>query len=140
MTRTLNLVSVLLAMTAFAIQPAAAETVGQDEYMNSCAQCHGAGGKGDGPMVGFLTGTMPDLTTLAAENGGVFPITRVYSMIQGAAEPGAHGTREMPIWGNRYRVQGEAAGNPDFSLSEAETYARFRILALVEYLSTIQAE
>ncbi|MBT8457511.1 MAG: cytochrome c [Rhodobacteraceae bacterium] len=118
----------------------AQQSIGQQEYMNSCAQCHGVDGTGGGPMVGYLTGSMPDLTTLQSENDGVFPVTKVYSVIDGTMAGGSHGSREMPIWGNRYRFKGAAAANPDFSTDEAETFTRFRILALTEYVSTLQQD
>lgn len=118
--------------------PIAAETMGQSEYMSSCAACHGADGKGSGPMVGHLMGSVPDLTQLSSANDGVFPVTKVYSTIDGTMNVGPHGSREMPIWGNRYQARGAAGANPDFAAAEAETFATFRILALTEYLASIQ--
>ncbi len=125
---------------AAALLPAAAsaQSVGETEYMNSCAACHGPDGTGGGPMAGFLTGSLPDLTRLSAGNGGVFPVTKVYSTIDGTMTSGPHGTREMPVWGNRYQVRGSQGANPDFRREEAEVFARFRILALTEYLAGIQ--
>ena len=127
-----------LALSVFVAGPMAAETVGQSEYMSSCAACHGADGKGAGPMVGYLMGSVPDLTQLSSANGGVFPVTKVYSTIDGTMEVGSHGSREMPIWGNRYQLRGAAGANPDFAASQAETFATFRILALTEYLASLQ--
>lgn len=135
MKRTLS--AVLLGVLFF---PAAAtaQSTGEIEYMNSCVSCHGASGAGDGPIAGFLSGSLPDLTQLSANNNGVFPVTMVYSTIDGTITTGPHGTREMPVWGNRYRVRGEQLANPDFSTDEAMVFARFRILALTEYLAGIQ--
>jgi mono/diheme cytochrome c family protein len=132
----------LAALVAFALSAAAAgaQSIGEREYMNSCASCHGPDGKGDGPLAGFLTTALPDLTQLAKDNGGVFPVASMYSMIEGVGAPGPHGSREMPAWGDRYRIAGEAVANPDFDTDEAEVYARFRILALIEHLSTLQEE
>ena len=48
--------------------------VGKREYQANCANCHGVGGKGDGPIADLLTKKATDLTTLAKKNGGVFPI------------------------------------------------------------------
>jgi len=89
-------------------------------------------------MAAYLTGSIPNLTQLAAGNDGVFPVTMVYSTIEGANSPSPHGTREMPAWGNRYLVRGAEVANPDFRNQEAEVYARFRILALTEYLAGLQ--
>jgi mono/diheme cytochrome c family protein len=77
-------------------------TIGQAEYMNSCAQCHGAGGKGDGIIAGYLNAAMPDLTQIQKNNDGVFPVTRMYATIEGNLDIGAHGSSEMPAWGLRY--------------------------------------
>lgn len=127
-----------LVLTAMISGPLAAESMGQSEFMSSCAACHGADGKGNGPMVGHLMGSVPDLTQLSSGNEGVFPITKVYSTIDGTTNIGSHGSREMPIWGNRYKARGAAGANPDFAAAEAETFATFRILALTEYLASIQ--
>ena len=89
-------------------------------------------------MVGYLMGSLPDLTKLSEGNGGVFPVTKVFSTIDGTMTSGPHGTREMPVWGQRYTRQGAAGANPDFRADEAEVFTRFRILALTEYLASIQ--
>jgi mono/diheme cytochrome c family protein len=65
-----------------------------------CAVCHGQDGKGGGPMAKFLKVTTPDLTRIAARNGGTFPLARIQKAISGEQQiPGGHGTREMPVWG-----------------------------------------
>ncbi|OAN70268.1 hypothetical protein A8B78_20940 [Jannaschia sp. EhC01] len=117
-----------------------AQQIGQLEYMDSCAQCHGASGTGDGPLAGYLNVSLPDLTALQSQNGGVFPVTSVYQIIEGPVSSGAHGTSDMPAWGNRFQARGRLVANPDFSTTEAEIYARFRILALIEYLAGIQQD
>ena len=114
------------------------QSLGEAEFMNSCATCHGVDGTGAGPMAGYLSGSIPDLTMLSDQNGGVFPVTNVYTTIDGTNTTGPHGSREMPIWGQRYSFQGKASANPDFRAEEAEVFARFRILALTEYLASIQ--
>ena len=56
---------------------------GAAAYAANCAMCHGAGGKGDGPLAADL-GTAPqDLTLLSRENDGDFPVNRVLSYIDG---------------------------------------------------------
>ena len=120
---------------------AQAQAIGQDEYMNSCAACHGASGMGDGPLAGHLNTTIPDLTMLQSRSGGVFPVTAVYRIIDGTDTSGAHGSSDMPAWGQRYRAAGAAVANTDLMpMAEAETYARFRILAVIEYLASIQQQ
>ena len=116
--------------------------MGEYEYLNSCAACHGASGKGDGPVTDFLSGASPsDLTVLQKNNGGVFPLLAVYDTIGGTDVASVHGSRDMPIWGNRFRQRLDKSDVPDsFSTLETELYVHARILALVEYLAGIQAE
>ena len=74
--------------------------VGKAEFQSSCASCHGADGRGKGPVSGLLKVPPPDLTILAKNNNGVFPTNAIYETIYGSKIISAHGTREMPIWGN----------------------------------------
>jgi mono/diheme cytochrome c family protein len=110
---------------------------GQYEYMNSCAQCHGADGTGGGPMAGFLTAGLPDLTQLSVGNGGVFPVRRIYEVIEGSQDIGPHGSREMPAWGGRYQAASDGQMGADIGVSR-DVYVRTRILALIEYLDSLQ--
>lgn len=50
---------------------------GRWDYQNSCASCHGASGRGDGPLVRYLVTPPTDLSRLAQRNGGVFPRERL---------------------------------------------------------------
>ena len=110
--------------------------IGEFEYLNSCASCHGVDGKGAGPLADLLSTTVPNLTELQSANGGVFPVSRVYETIDGSAEVAAHGVREMPVWGMRYMER--AHESADLAPTAADAYPRMRILSLIEYLSTIQ--
>lgn len=112
--------------------------LGKREYENSCAVCHGLKGKGDGPLAGIIATRVSDLTTLAARNNGVFPLSRVYDSIEGTADVKAHGPRDMPVWGARYRVQAaEHYVDVDY---DARAVVRTRILAIAEYLYRLQAK
>ncbi len=115
-------------------------SLGQHEYMNSCAHCHGADGRGQGPLAGYLNTAMPDLTTLQRDNGGVFPFARLYEVVDGRVDVGAHGTREMPAWGRRYDRDAPGLMGEMWSPGDREAFVRGRILALVEYISTLQAD
>ena len=114
---------------------------GKREFDANCASCHGMDAKGRGPVAGFLTKNPPDLTVLARQNGGVFPMDRLYRTIDGrdlpeGAQGGPHGSREMPIWGRDYRVRdGEYFGDAPY---DADAMVRGRILGLLEYLSRLQ--
>ena len=129
------------AVAGFFATQALAISLGEFEYQNSCSQCHGTSGKGDGPVTDFLSGAAPsDLTMLQQNNGGVFPVNAVYTLIDGSMTEGVHGTRDMPMWGNRYRARSLDSPDYAFSPEATEAYVRTRILSLIEYLSTIQAE
>ena len=110
--------------------------VGKREYDNNCASCHGRDGKGGGPFVELLKRSPPDLTTLAKRNGGVFPMARVYEVIEGAGA--GHGSRDMPVWGQEYSTR--AADYYMDAPYNSEAYVRARILALAEYLSRLQVK
>ena len=111
---------------------------GQAEYMNSCAQCHGPGGKGDGVIAGMLNTSLPDLTQLQKNNAGVFPVAALYGLIDGTDTSGAHGSTDMPAWGMRYSFDAPEMLGWDYSEADRNTFVRTRILALIEYLSTMQ--
>lgn len=110
---------------------------GRIEFQRSCASCHGASGKGDGPVVPYLQKSPPDLTQLAKRNQGVFPFQRLYDVIEGGKLP-AHGTRDMPVWGMQYRMEdGEHYSDSNMPY-DPEALVRSRILALLEYLNRVQ--
>ncbi|MGB8622599.1 MAG: c-type cytochrome [Paracoccaceae bacterium] len=113
---------------------------GQREYMSSCAQCHGASGKGDGFLAGYLNTPVPDLTTLKKNNGGVFPVASLYGIIDGSDVSGIHGTSDMPAWGMRYGRQAGRMLGREFSPRDEEFFIRGRILSLIEYIDTLQVE
>jgi mono/diheme cytochrome c family protein len=124
-----------LALASAGVMAQQRVDMGKREYDNNCAACHGSSGKGNGPYAELLRKSPPDLTMMAKRNGGVFPMSRAYEVIEGAGV--GHGTRDMPIWGQDYSVKAaeyymDVPYNP-------EAYVRTRILALVEYLNRLQA-
>ncbi len=68
-------------------------------YKAYCASCHGLDGKGSGPAATALKTKLPDLTTLAKNNGGKFPSDHVSQVIVGESLVVAHGNQQMPVWG-----------------------------------------
>ncbi len=72
---------------------------GPEMFKTYCAACHGQTGKGDGPAAAALKVPATDLTQLAKNNGGKFPDMKVVSTIRGDANLPAHGSKEMPVWG-----------------------------------------
>lgn len=119
--------------------------VGWAEFKASCASCHGQDGKGNGPISGQLKVPPADLTILAKKNNGVFPVGAVYEAIDGSKLVAAHGTREMPIWGERFNPimnLPHTVDPPYDALDPArdlrEGIVRARILAVIDYLNRIQ--
>ena len=66
-------------------------------------------------------------------------MTKAYSIIEGTADVRVHGARDMPVWGSRFRARFDDDEYESFSGTETEEFVTARILALIEYLSTIQA-
>ena len=100
-------------------------TDAQQMFDSYCAVCHGKTGVGNGPAAAALTKAPADLTKIGARNGGKFPEVRVKRYIEGLDEVAAHGSRDMPMWGELFR-----ALNRDT--------AQLRIQALSDHLKKMQ--
>lgn len=136
----LVLASAATASAALA-QDATIAAAGAAEYRISCATCHGDDARGDGPVAAQLKVKPADLTQITKRNHGAFPFLGVFETIDGRAQVGAHGTREMPVWGDRYQANVQRKytfGDEIVRKAEIETVIRARILALIYYLRTIQ--
>ncbi|MBI3245502.1 MAG: c-type cytochrome [Deltaproteobacteria bacterium] len=107
--------------------------LGRPLYEDNCMACHGHTAKGDGPMVTFGLLTIPatDLTQLSKNNSGHFPFWRMYRIVDGREDVKGHLTRDMPIWGDEFRLDTGSS-----AMLQAEV--RAKILALVYYLQSIQ--
>jgi len=103
---------------------------GQQMFATYCAACHGASGTGNGPAAAAMKVPPVDLTMLSQKNGGKFPTNHVSSVLQfGAANP-AHGSADMPVWGD-LMLSLTTSANPDVQVHQ-------RISNLTEYLKTLQ--
>jgi mono/diheme cytochrome c family protein len=105
--------------------------VGAEAFQTYCASCHGATAIGDGPAASALRTTPADLTRIAARRSGAFPDAEIARFIDGRFDLPAHGSREMPIWGERL-------GAPIAEGVDHDEVVRGKLLALLEYLKTIQ--
>lgn len=126
---------IALAVIA-AAGPACAEpdlTLGKQIYDGACAACHGPDATGDGPMAELLAIDTPDLTRIAARNGGVFPWLRIVHVVDGRTGLRGHGGA-MPVFGAVFT--GDAAVEDARDGTPVITSAR--ILAVVDYLAAIQ--
>jgi len=123
--RIANLVTHIESLQAPTTLP---QDAGSQLFRTHCAPCHGTAGQGDGPIAAQMRRTPPDLTRFTARNGGMFPSERIRRIIDGRDVP-SHGDREMPVWGDVFRIP---RGEP------ATPAAVARIDAIVRYLEAIQ--
>jgi len=118
------LLAVAMAWAQSPAQPdkAAAEK-GAIVYVRYCVSCHGKSARGDGPLAADLRVAVPDITTLAARNGGRFPQPRVERIV-GSGEPlRGHGTSDMPAWGDAFkRTAGIEAATPEEAIRNVTHY------------------
>ena len=117
-----------LALTACVEEP----IDGRTAFLDNCAGCHGADGTGDGVAARGLAVAPPDLTRIAARNGGIFPTNQVMSAIDGL-DRGAHFSAGMPEFGagdmgDTVIVENNGLGTP----------VPMQLLLLTEYLESIQ--
>ncbi len=105
---------------------------GKARFEQYCSSCHGTDAKGDGPLANLLTTKPIDLTQLAKKNGGKFPGTKVMHDIDGRDTVRAHGTSDMPVWGENFKIAGTQPANV------RETATRAKVQRIVQYIQSIQ--
>jgi mono/diheme cytochrome c family protein len=113
--------------------PASAE----EAFGRYCAPCHGVDGRGGGPQAAGLGKAVPDLTTLTVRSGGTFPRERLARLIDGRDEISAHGSREMPVWGDWFKLEGEEAYE---GTAGEEARIRKRIEDLIDIVQSMQEQ
>jgi mono/diheme cytochrome c family protein len=128
------------ALAMFATAPCIAQTIrsvppnptsptsGKDMFKEYCAVCHGQDGKGGGPAASVLKVMPTDLTQLSVHNGGKFPDSRAAGYIQGDDKLVAHGSRDMPMWGDVFK-----------SMSSNSLITTMRVANLCDYVKSLQA-
>jgi mono/diheme cytochrome c family protein len=124
-------VGMSLAVAQPPTSPGEAVGVGRDVFVRYCGACHGEDGRGDGPAAAVLQPPPADLTRIAQRRGGHFPVAEITAYIDGRRGVRAHGSPEMPVWGERFgeTLEGDALGE-----GVTQSYLRW----LVEYLQAIQ--
>jgi len=122
----------MLTTTAMTRAQRASDTAviesGRGLFTTYCASCHGVSGRGNGSAAEALRHRPTDLTQFAAQNGGVFNGARIHRFIDGRTVITAHGTMEMPVWGDAFK----------WRQGLDEDAIKSRIEAIVTYLSSIQ--
>jgi mono/diheme cytochrome c family protein len=100
---------------------------GAQLFHEFCAVCHGGDARGAGPAADALKVKPTDLTLLTKQNKGKFPAGQVQDVIVGTEFVAAHGTKEMPMWGDIFR-----------SISPNQAFTDLRITNLVLYVQSLQ--
>jgi len=103
---------------------------GQKYFVRYCASCHGTSGTGDGPVAKSLTKPPANLRMLSDKYGSPLPAARLAQLIDGRDAVRAHGTADMPVWGERLYATGEGERG-ELGISEV-------IGKIVAYLDTIK--
>jgi mono/diheme cytochrome c family protein len=103
---------------------------GKRFFVRYCASCHGTDGVGDGPVAKSLSKPPANLRLLGDKFGLPLPAARIAQLIDGRDAIRAHGTAEMPVWGERLYVMGEGHRG-ELGIGEV-------IGKIVAYLNTIQ--
>lgn len=135
MTRSIIWISsgLTLAGLVACVEPSMPEASdGRAFFKQNCTDCHGQGGKGDGPMAGEVGKRPTDLTVLARGNGGTFPTARALSYIWGDPE-GGHLARVMPQFGPSM-----ADDLVPVMVDGIETPTPRALAGLLEYMEAIQ--
>ena len=101
---------------------------GRELFTTYCASCHGTDGGGNGPAAAAMRRKPPDLTGLAIANGGMFPWERLRRIVDGR-DVEAHGDRDMPVWGDAFKVLRDG---------HSEEAVRARIAAILKHVAAIQ--
>jgi mono/diheme cytochrome c family protein len=108
--------------------------MGKNEYQRTCSLCHGIDAKGHGIYAFELNKAPANLALIKKSNNNAFPFSKLYRIIDGRDEITSHGTRMMPIWGQRFNSESWINTNQ----LNSETLVRGRIFELLLYLETIQ--
>jgi len=108
--------------------------VGKAQFTKYCATCHGPSGTGtDGIASRLFTKPPANLTLLAKNDGGVFPMSEVIGIVKGDQKIDAHGSREMPVWG-------DILGKPLSDGMYGQDAADAKLITIGKYLETIQVK
>lgn len=135
MTRAMALAPALLGLAALGAGcgPEPAPPVsGEALFRTHCVACHGAEGRGDGPLAEELRRRPADLTALARGGDG-FDAEAVKRSIDGRRVVPSHGPRDMPVWGVVFGVR--HVGEPFYFQRSGQ-----ELDALVAYLAALQGE
>ena len=99
-------------------------------FVRYCASCHGNDALGDGPVAKSLATPPANLRKLGDKYGMPLPAHRIAELIDGRNTARAHGTHEMPVWGEHLYELGQG--------DMGETGIGDVIAKIIAYLNSIQ--
>ena len=126
-------VILLLAVLSVAGSAAAGETrvsKGHELFLQHCAACHGSKADGHGPLADQLSPRPADLRQLSKKYGNPLREDQIARFMDGRSEVAAHGSREMPVWGEEMWQNPEAKEKPN-QVSDS-------VADIIRYLQSIQ--
>jgi len=101
---------------------------GKKMFAAYCATCHGTNGEGNGPAASALKVPPTNLTLLSKTNGGMYPSAKVRSVLNGTSNLAAHGSKDMPVWGQLF-----------WAMSHGSTAdVQLRVQNLTSYIESLQ--
>jgi mono/diheme cytochrome c family protein len=103
---------------------------GHKYFVRYCASCHGTDALGDGPVAKSLATPPANLRKLGDKYGMPLPAHRIAELIDGRDTARAHGSHEMPVWGEKLYELGHG--------EKGEAGVSDVIAKLIAYLNTIQ--
>jgi hypothetical protein len=104
---------------------------GEHSFQKMCARCHQGDGSGSEEPLASGRLRAPDLRKIAARRGGRFDPIEIAEWIEGRSLPTEHGTRQMPIWGEK--LSAEYA-----RYAEGDELVGARLDPLIAYLESLQ--
>jgi hypothetical protein len=107
---------------------------GRQTYRLFCVGCHGADGRGDGDVAAAMEIPVGDLTLIARNSGGVFPLDEVAAAIAGTSEVSGHKRLAMEPWAKMFAEEFKQFAA---EMAVNQLVSR-RIDHLVAYLQSIQ--
>jgi mono/diheme cytochrome c family protein len=110
--------------------PTTSPMSGSEMFKQYCAACHGADARGHGPAAAAFKIPPSDLTVLSRANHGKFPDVHVYTAIKGDVGATAHGSVDMPVWGDVFRDMANNSGD--------DRQTAMRMSNLCRYIQSLQ--
>jgi mono/diheme cytochrome c family protein len=107
---------------------------GKEMFREYCSVCHGVDAKGNGSLYDGRSADRSvrvppaDLTLLSQRNAGKFPAARVRDAIYSKGPIPAHGTPDMPAWGDVF-----------YNLKSNPTLIGAKVRNLTAYIESLQA-